>query len=246
MNVETFTISRRFCGPPESGHGGYVCGRVAGHLLGAAAVRLKSPPPLETELRVEESEGVIQLSLGTTVIAEGRPAELDLTPPLPPSFSEAEEASKSYLGFTRHPFPRCFACGPQRTVGDGLRIFPGLIESRSIVAGPWIPDVSLADDSDGVRGEFLWAALDCTSGLAVLPVPEGKAIVLGELCARIDGRVAAGDKCLAVGWPLEIDGRKRLSGSAIFSESGLPVAIGRAVWIEVPESAFLPQSRGNR
>ena len=109
-----------------------------------------------------------------------------------------------------------------------------------------MPDASLAAGSNGVRGEFLWAALDCPSGLAVLPVPEGKAIVLGELCARIDRRVVAGDKCIAVGWPLQIDGRKRISGSAIFSESGLLVAIGRAIWIEVSESAFLPQSRSNQ
>jgi hypothetical protein len=165
-------------------------------------------------------------------------------PPPSPSFQEAQDASKSYLGFTRHPFPRCFACGPQRNVGDGLRIFPGLIESRSMVAAPWLPDASLADDSHSVRAEFIWAALDCTSGLAVLPVPEGQAIVLGELSARIDGRVVAGEKYIAVGWPLSIDGRKRLAGSAIFSESGLPLAIGRALWIEVPENAFLPTRSG--
>jgi hypothetical protein len=246
MNAETFAVSSRFCGPPESGHGGYVCGRVARHVLGVASVRLKSPPPLEAELRIEASGGIVQLSQGATVIAEGRPAGLDLAPPRPPSFQEAEEASKSYLGFTRHPFPRCFACGPQRMVGDGLRIFPGVIESRSIVAGPWLPDASLPGDSNDIRAEFLWAALDCTSGLAVLPVPEGKAVVLGELCARIDGKVVAGDKCIAVGWPLQIDGRRRLSGSVIFSESGVPVAIGRAVWIEVSESAFLSRPPSSR
>lgn len=239
MNTETFIISPRFCGPPNSGHGGYVCGRVASHVPGVASVRLKSPPPLEVELRLEESGGVVQLLQDTTVIAEGRPTQVDLTPPPSPSFQETQDASKSYLGFTRHPFPGCFACGPQRNVGDGLRIFPGLIESRSMVAAPWLPDASLADHSHNVRPEFIWAALDCTSGLAVLPVPEGQAVVLGELSARIDGRVVAGDKYMAIGWPLLIDGRKRLAGSAIFSESGLSLAIGRALWIEVSESAFL-------
>ena len=246
MTVETLTISSRFCGPPESGHGGYVCGRVARHMRGVASVRLKSPPPLEIELQIDASEGIVQLLQGTTVIAEGRPTRLDLMAPPPPSLREAEDASRSYVGFTRHPFPRCFACGPQRMVGDGLRIFPGLIESRSIVAGPWLPDASLADDSNNVRAEFLWAALDCTSALAVLPVPEGKAIVLGELGARLDGKVVAGDKYIAAGWPLQIDGRKRVAGSVIFSESGVPVAIARAVWIEVSESTFLPHSPGNR
>jgi hypothetical protein len=107
-----------------------------------------------------------------------------------------------------------------------------------MVAAPWIPDSSLAEGSDIVRAEFLWAALDCTSGFAVLPVPEGKAIVLGELSARIDDSVAPGDECVVIGWPLHIDGRKRIAGSAVFSPSGRAVALGRATWIEIQASAF--------
>ena len=242
MAIETFAISRRFCGPPESGHGGYVWGRIARHVPGVATVRLKSPPPLGVDLEIEESGGVLRLVRGRTVIAEGRPVALDLTPPSPPSLPEAEDAARAYVGFAVHPFPRCFACGPQRTVGDGLRIFPGVIESRAMVAAPWRPDASLTRDSSEVLGEFLWAALDCPSGLAVLPVAEGRAIVLGELCARIDGRVVAGERYVAIGWPLGVDGRKRLAGSAIFTASGRPVAVARAVWIEVDERAFLPRS----
>jgi hypothetical protein len=238
MSSESLSISARFCGPPRSGNGGYVCGLVAKHLAGSAGVRLKVPPPLETTLRIEASGGVAQLLRDSTVIAEGRSVELDLTPPAPPSIEDAEEASKSYLGFKVHAFPRCFVCGPQRAVGDGLRIFPGLLESRSIVAAPWIPDASLAEAADSVHTEFLWAALDCTSGFAVLPVSEGRAIVLGELCVRIEGSLTPGEKCTAVGWPIQIDGRKRFAGSAIFSASGLAVAVGRAIWVEVPVSAF--------
>jgi hypothetical protein len=183
----------------------------------------------------------VQLTQGSAVIAEGRPAELDLTPPPPPSLWEAEDASTSYIGFTRHPFPRCFGCGPRRAVGDGLRIFPGPIESRSMVVGPWRPDASLAGGAGDVGTEFVWASLDCTGGLAVLPVPDGQAIVLGELCARITGRIAVGGTYVSVGWPLQVEGRKRLAGSAVFSESGALLAIGHAVWIEVSASAFLPR-----
>lgn len=39
MNAETFAISSRFCGPPGSGNGGYVCGRIA-KLLGEQCVVL--------------------------------------------------------------------------------------------------------------------------------------------------------------------------------------------------------------
>jgi hypothetical protein len=107
-----------------------------------------------------------------------------------------------------------------------------------MVAAPWVPDPTLGNGSNTVRSEFLWAALDCTSGFAVLPIPEGKAIVLGELCARIDDSVTPSEKCVVIGWLLQVDGRKRFAGSAVFSSSGRPVAVGRATWIEVPSSAF--------
>ena len=198
MTSESLVISGRFCGPPKSGNGGYVCGRVATHMAGSVAVRLKAPPPLETELRIEVSESGTQLLHGSSVVAEARAAELDLTPPAAPSFVEAEEAAKSYAGFTRHVFPRCFVCGPQRAVGDGCESF-GFGRIALNGRSPWIPDASLANGSDKIRTEFRWAALDCTSGFAVLPVPEGKAIVLGELCARIDGGVAPHEKCIVIG-----------------------------------------------
>jgi len=71
-----------------------------------------------------------------------------------------------------------------------------------------------------------------------LPVPEGKTVVLGELSVRIDKAVKPGEKCVIIGWPISIDGRKRTAGSAVFSESGKLAAIGRAIWIEIPENAF--------
>ncbi len=150
---------------------------LAKHLHGPTAVRLRVPPPLETEMLVEASENRARLLQGTIVIAEAQGAEIELSALTPPSFPEAVEAARSYLGFIRHSFPRCFVCGPKRTFGDGMRIFPGLIEARSIVAAPWIPDASLAERSGTLAPEFIWAALDCPSGFAVLPVPEGKTLV---------------------------------------------------------------------
>ena len=50
--MQTTTIQRRFCGPPNSGNAGYVCGMLARHITGAAEVTLRAPPPLETELDV--------------------------------------------------------------------------------------------------------------------------------------------------------------------------------------------------
>lgn len=238
MSTERMVISNRFCGPTNSGNGGYVCGRVAARLPGPATVRLMAPPPLETALHLDVSDDSVTLRHGSSLIAQARSADPDLTAPEPPSFAAAEQATPSYPGFEHHPFPRCFVCGPQRAAGDGLRIFPGAIPGRAIVAAPWVPDASLSADTGWVRPEFLWAALDCTSAFAVWSIPPGKAIVLGELCARIDHTIAPGERCVVVGWPLSVEGRKRFAASSVYSESGYPVAVGRATWIEVPAEAF--------
>lgn len=238
MQTERFQIEERFRGPPRSGNGGYVCGRIARHLSGAVAARLKAPPPLGTDLRLESSSEEARLFHGDLLIGEARVAQLDLQAPMPPSFEQAQEASQTYLGFKTHAFPGCFVCGPARDPMDGLRVFPGQVAGGSTLAAPWTPDSTLADESGALKPEFLWSALDCTGGFAVLPIPEGSAIVLGELCASIVGTVRTGEPCVVIGWPLGADGRKRFAGSAVFNARGELVAQARAVWFEVPLSTW--------
>lgn len=233
-------IARRFCGPPRSGNGGYVAGTLAAQLPpGAVAVRLKAPPPLETKLRVEATRDVARVFDGDVLIAEARPAQLDVEAPAAPSYAEAVEASKSFTGFHHHPFPSCFVCGPARRPGDGLRIFPGLIESRAVLVAPWPPDRSLVDTMGRVDPAFLWAALDCTGVFAFPVASAGNVLVLGELAVRIDGAAMPGEKCTTAGWSLGIDGRKRYAGSAIYSAEGREIAVARATWIEVPQVGFI-------
>lgn len=238
MIAETFTISRRFRGPSQSGNGGYVCGRLAKHVVGPAVVRLKAPPPLEVELHVETSDRGALLLHGSRLIAEARPVTFDAAPPPAPSFAEAEAASRNYSGFVQHSFPYCFVCGTRRSVGDGLRLYPGEIEDRSMVAAPWVPDATLVDGSGVIGAEFLWAALDCPSAFAFLPLPEGKRVVLGELCARIESAVSPSGKYVVTGWRLAVEGRKHIAGSAVYCESGKVIAVGRATWIEISATAF--------
>ena len=71
MDIETFTIAARFNGPPGSGNGGYVCGRIARHIRGASAVTLRAPPPLETPLRVTREGDRVALFDGETLLAWG-------------------------------------------------------------------------------------------------------------------------------------------------------------------------------
>ncbi len=232
---EQVTIDRRFRGPPDSGNGGYVCGVVAELIGSTAEVTLRRPPPLDRPLQVARlDDGGVALRDGETVIAEGAPASLEIDPPAPVSFTEAEEASRSYLGFRPHIFPTCLVCGPRRTEGDGLRIFPGSIPGRDIVAAPWTPDASLASEDSTVRPEFVWAALDCPSGWAVFGDPsQGRPAVLGRLAANLIAPVRPSDRCVVIGWPLGEDGRKLYSGTALFSHDGELRAVARATWVRI-------------
>lgn len=235
--LTTIRIAGRFCGPPRFGNGGYTCGRLAGFLPGVVVVRLRTGAPLDIDLRVEANGTEARLFHEATLVAEARVATLDLEPPKAPTVDEAVAASRAAPGRVAHPLPRCFACGPQREAGDGLRILPGPIPGRELVAAPWIPHAAFADGT-GVRPEFVWAALDCPSGWAVGEAPEGSAILLGELCARIDRPVLAGRQHVITGWPLAAEGRKRMAGAAIYSDSGQPLAVARATWIVVPRTAL--------
>jgi hypothetical protein len=238
MRVDRFEIADRFRGPLRSGNGGYVCGRIAKHLQGTVAVRLKAPPPLNTELRLESTNEDARLFQDTTLVGEAKHTQLELQVPPSPSYEEAERAAQLFLGFRTHTFPGCFVCGPERKPIDGLRIFPGSVNGSPMIAAPWKPDGTLADDSGNVKSEFLWSALDCTGAFALFPPPDGIAIVLGELAAFIVGDVKPGERCVVIGWPLGVEGHKRLAGTAIYAPSGRLVASARAVWIEVPSSTW--------
>jgi hypothetical protein len=233
------TIHRRFNGPPNSGHGGYVCGLIADRIGSCVEVTLRSPPPLDRPLTVETVEsGEVRLSDAEIIIAEGRKAELHLDIPDPPTFEESKIAAERYPGFESHPFPTCFGCGHKRDEGDGLRIFSGPVNEREIMVAPWRPDDSLAGETGRVRTEFLWAALDCPAGWAVVNLlnvlyPDTPYILLGRFVAEVKEGLKSGQNCVTIGWPIGNDGRKLFGGSAIFLESGELLAAGKTTWIAI-------------
>jgi len=231
-------IDKRFQGPPRSGNGGYVCGRLSQFVdAPAVTVRLLLPVPLDTELEVRETEGGVVLLDGGVVLAEARPAKFVLEPSICPSYEEAEAASCSYRGFTSHWFPSCFVCGPDRGPGDGLHVFPGPVEGSELVACPWIPDASVASAGGSVSTEFLWAVLDCP-GSFTFPQPVGKAIVLGEFQVELFGDVSVGERCVLVAWQIASHGRKHHTATALFGEFGACRALGLATFLTVPEQAW--------
>lgn len=240
VNTEHLEIPERFCGPPNSGNGGYVCGLLAKHLSGAVSVRLKAPTPLKAKLRREWTSDSARLYHESVLIGEAKSCELTLELPNCSTLAQAEQAAEAFPGFKSHLFPRCFVCGPARAAGDGLRIFSGPLQNKSQLAAPWVPHASLADDSGNIASEFIWAALDCPSAFAVLPLAEGLAIVLGELCASLEGTLTVGQPTVVTSWPIAQEGRRRTSGSAIHTTDGKLVAFARAVWVEVPQSQWVP------
>ena len=232
----TLTIAPRFCGPPDSGNGGYVCGWLADEIPGVAEVTLQSPPPLSTPLVTERQDnGSVVLRHGATAVAAARAATLEIDVPAPPSFEEAAAATKGQVPREQHPFPGCFVCGPDRDPGDGLCITPGPPEKSEhpgLVAAPWVPDASLCDDTGRVAPEFVWAALDCAGAIAEMPNADHP-ILLGRFTAELLGELRPGERCVSIGWPLSREGRKHFAGTAIFSEAGELVCRAKACWIEL-------------
>lgn len=229
------TIESRFRGPAESGNGGYACGTLARFLEPATAeVTLRLPPPLDRPLAVETENGRATIRDGEAIVAEAEASDgLELDLPRPVGVEEAGAARAGSPLRHAHPFPQCFVCGPERCENDGLCVTCGPLDGGEAVAAPWHVDGSLPEENGAVAPELIWSVLDCPGGIAAMLVPDVGTCVLGRLTARIDARIEPGMTCVAMGWPIERDGRKLRAGSAIFSADGEPLAQALATWIEL-------------
>lgn len=235
--ARTVTIEGRYCGPPGLGNGGYVCGVVAAELGttpgDAVEVTLRRGTPVDRALTLERGDDGTILRDGDDVLVTARAATLALDVPAPPAFAVAERAAAHYPGFANATYPHCFACGAQRAIGDGLRVMPGPYDAGAQLAAAWMPDAAFADAAGRLRPEFLWAALDCPGGWIAIGDTR-RYVLLGRMTARLIAPVQAGERCVVLAWPLEIDGRKRYAGTAVFGADGTLAALARATWIEMP------------
>ena len=233
-------IERRFCGPPHSGHGGYVAGRLAAEVGEPVEVTLRVPPPLERPLEVERNEGSAVLRDGDTVIAEAKVIpRVEVEVPGPIRFADAEAAADAgRAALESFVFRTCFACGTDRSAPDGLALVFGPVADRpdGVHAAPWIPDPSLADDDGNVRPEFVWAVLDCP-GVSPL-VDAGTAWVLGRLAVERLGPVPVGYRYIVLSRLEQRDGRKATVSVVLTTDMGDLRAKARATWIEVDGDRF--------
>lgn len=255
--MSTLVVPARFCGPPTSGNGGWTAGELAAHLEHGCPtdrgdswppvrVRLRQPPPLDETMAVADVDGTTTLLRHGEVVAEAVPAMVDLVAVPGVSHDAAAAAEASYAGAVEHPFPSCFACGPERAEGDGLRIFPGEVageEGRRRVAATWTPHPSLAEDwhvyQQSERRAALpitWAALDCVGGWSEDLL--GRPMVLGQMTARVDTLPQVGVPHVVVGEHRGTEGRKTLTASTLYAPDGAVVALAEHVWIAVDPARF--------
>jgi hypothetical protein len=163
-------------------------------------------------------------------VATGRPVSLDLGPPMMVTRDVAEAASASYLGLTHHFFATCFCCGPARDVGDGLRIFPGVVDG-TVLAAPWRPADHVGEST--VPTEIVWASLDCPGIWAQIFVGTrtAESAVTGSMALSQLRPIPTGETALVLAWPIGRDGRKIHVGAAVASERGEVMAIARQTLI---------------
>jgi hypothetical protein len=238
MAGDRIVVDERFCGPPGAGNGGYVAGLVAERLGARADVTLRRPTPLATPLRLRPASSGWRLETEAEgeLLVEGQPAAPVLPRVQPPPAPRYEHALHASECMPEHPFPHCFVCGPARAEGDGLRIFAApLGQGAGVVAATWIPDASLCTDSARVDSPFLWSALDCP-GAMVAMAERPRPMLLARMTAELPSRVQSGERCVVVGWKIARDGRKHISGTALYGEDGRLCGVSSQLWIE-PRSA---------
>jgi hypothetical protein len=243
-------IPTRFRGPTSSGNGGWSAGALAHRLDpshgSAVTVTLRRPPPLETPLDViADGVGLVASHGGGTVL-EAQPAATEPTRVDPVPADEARAAEAAYPGLAAHPFPECFACGPGREPGDGLRIFPGRVSDQDGLvraAATWTPHESLHEDWHEYAGAerraslaVTWAALDCVGAWAA-DMAE-RAMVLGRMTSRVGSLPAVGEEHVVIGVAREADGRKQHTSSSIYDSRGALVGVADHVWIAVDPAMF--------
>ncbi len=238
-------VPARFNGPAGSGNGGFVCGLLSEHVPGsdghAVEVTLRRPPPLETPMETVGDRDTVHLLHAGTTVAEARVVEDDLGSVEGVAPERAAAAMADYAGLRGHPFPTCFACGPDRADGDGLRIFPGPVEA-GLVASVWVPHESTAESGDLLDGVHrcgtatTWAALDCVGGWS--EDLEGRPCVLGRMAARVDAHPVVGEPHVVVGRLLGREGRRSMTASTLYDADGRVVGTARHTWVQVDPAAF--------
>jgi hypothetical protein len=259
---DTITIPSWANGPDDSGNGGWSAGLLAEHVTDATngvAVSLRVPPPIGRPLCVKRTDDGELLLLDDPVdggdpvlVARARAVDLALAVPdavrrITPAMAGA--ASAGFAFRTRHPFPRCIACGIARDPElPSLELHCGLVEGvfvpddagapTAVFADAWTPTSDLADRNqpEVVSTAACWSALDCPSAAPMADPDAERPSVLAAISVRIDRRPAVGQPHVLAAWRRAVDGRKQWSTSVLLDAGGEVLGVADALWIEVRPS----------
>ncbi len=239
MTERLLEIPFAFRGPPMSGNGGFVGGSLA-RLLdapGAVEVTLRAPIPLDEPMHVTPGEPLV-VTHGETLIAEARPATLELDVPEPPGWAEAWAARERSPSFEQgiNPLieggtgfhPVCYCCGVDNP--ESLRVHAAPVRDGAQVAAAWATEAAWGDEAGMLPIESLWTALDCPGQFAWLAggIRTG---MLGRITGEVLRPAPAGARYVVTGWRIDVERKKHFAGTAVFDDAGELVARARAVWI---------------
>lgn len=242
--MTTLRIPARYCGPANSGNGGWCSGAIADlrapDSTDSVTVTLRRPPPLDRDLDVFEDNFRVVAEFDGETVLEAILAGGDPHPVPAVDAAAARRAEADYPGLVSHPFPTCFTCGTAREPGDGLRIFPGVVEpvgAHRRTAATWTPHESLAGpDGEAATVPVTWASLDCVSAWAA-DVGE-RLMVLGRMTAQLIARPVIGREHVVVGMEKGSDGRKHHTAASLYDDCGDLVGTAEHVWIEIDRSTI--------
>jgi hypothetical protein len=242
VNDDTLVIPAAFNGPPKSGNGGWVGGRLAQSFAAAfgpvpaVEITFRAPSPLETRMPVVHRGDALRVMHGDTLVCEARAGTVaHLTPPPPPrNWAEVLRCNETGGSGSDSEFHTCLVCGRHRAVGDGLRVFGGST-SRGASLSCYLPHGNHADASGVIRPEFVWGTLDCPGAWAAQDPEDPRPALTGRMTASIIAPPKVGERCAVVGWKTGEEGRKLYSGTALYTESGRLCALATCTWIVLKE-----------
>jgi hypothetical protein len=233
---EQVIVAAHHRGPPGSGNGGYVCGLLAARINGPAEVTLRLPTPLQRPLTLLGAATRVELRDGDDLIAEARPAPLDLAVPEAPDWAACEAATVDGGSFDTSDFAGCFSCGRHNPLG--VQVWAGPIPGRAMTAAAWVPTAAHAGPDGFLPATHLWAALDCPGAMALALNEPDIPLMTGRMLGQCDADCRPGERYRVIGWPVGRDGRKLYCGTAVIDERGRVRARALATWIELRRAAM--------
>jgi acyl-coenzyme A thioesterase PaaI-like protein len=231
---EVVRLPRDWCGPDGIGQGGVTAGLVAADLLdGPVEVRLHAPAPLDTDMDIRRDDAgqrTLIATPGRLIATARRVGAVGGTPP--PGIDLDSARSVTGALSHRNVFGRCLICGHERE--DSLRVWPGPRPD----AGPGVatafevPAQFRADDGT-LATPFVFGALDCTSGFAVLHDSDAAVAITGTMQVQLERPVPADLPVIATAQVAGRGGRTWLVDAALRSAGGRVLATAHVIWVEI-------------